>query len=372
MQIKRYETKNMQEALTRIRRDLGPDAIILSTKQIASDPPLIEVLAARDVVVAERPASAAHSAPPAQDAPLSRMAKEIQGLKSSIDILTRKFSYPCNLPDLMETLSLLLDKAPASNPNPLQDLYINLISGGLSHPMVVRLIEGIKEDYPCEDRDTEEKCSLIAEKLITRSLAVDDRKERRIKAIIGPTGIGKTTTLAKLAAHYSLEKKMKVGLITTDTYRIAATEQLKVYAKIMGLPVHVAAERDVFQKALTDFSEKDVILVDTPGRNHQDDRCLNGLNDLLHTGGVEAVLLMSPTATKEYLLEAADRFKIFNYDRIILTKVDECNHFGAMYDVLTEIGKPVSYVTTGQNVPKDIEKANPERLAKMILQNRLN
>ena len=371
MQIKRYETKNMQEALTRIRRDLGPDAIILSTKQIAGDPPLIEVLAARDVV-AERPAPAAPPAPPAPDAPLSQMAKEIQGLKSSIDLLTRRFSYPCNLPGLMETMSLLLDKGSASNPNHLQDLFIRLISGGISHPMAVRLIEGIKGGYPCEDRDTDEKCSLIAEKLIARSLAVDGRKERRIKAFIGPTGIGKTTTLAKLAAHYSLEKKMKVGLITTDTYRIAAAEQLKVYGKIMGLPVHVAAEKDVFLKALTDFSGKDVILVDTPGRNHQDDRCLNGLNNLLQTGDVEAVLLMSPIANKEYLLEAADRFKIFNYDRIILTKVDECNHFGSLYDVLAEIGKPVSYVTTGQNVPKDIEEANPERLAKMILQNRLN
>ena len=179
----------------------------------------------------------------------------------------------------------------------------------------------------------------------------DDRKERRIKAFIGPTGVGKTTTLAKLAAHYSLEKKMKVGMITTDTYRIAAAEQLKVYAKIMGLPIQIASEKDMFLRSLASFADKDMILVDTPGRNHNDDRHLNELKDTLDLRCGNRFTLKS-CCQREYLLNTANRFKIFEYDRIILTKVDECNHFGSMYDVLDEIGKPVSHVTTGQNVPQ--------------------
>ena len=373
MQIKRYETKNLQEASVRIKRDLGPDAIILSTKQISSDPPLIEVMAARDMKL-ERGFSAetgARQKEPLQDASLSCIARDIHELKSSVDGMMRKLSYPRDLSDLMETMNLLLDKMSATNPDQLHDLYIRLIANGLSRSRSVRLIEAIKKNYPAMDRDTYEKCAVIAEKLIARSLVTDDRREKRIRAFIGPTGVGKTTTLAKLAAHYSLEKKMKVGLITTDTYRIAASEQLKVYAKIMGLPIHVASEKDVFQRSLTDFAEKDMILVDTPGRNQQDHQCLNKIKNILGTG-VESVLLLSPVANREYLLETADRFKIFNYDRIILTKVDECSHFGSLYDVIDEIGKPISYVTTGQNVPKDIEKASPERLARMFLQNRLN
>jgi flagellar biosynthesis protein FlhF len=114
-----------------------------------------------------------------------------------------------------------------------------------------------------------------------------------------------------------------------------------------------------------------MILVDTPGRNHNDTQCLRDLKAILNSEA-ETVLLLSPIASRDYLLDTANRYKIFNYDHIILTKVDECSHFGCMYDVLDEIGKPVSYVTTGQNVPKDIERANPEGLAKLILQNRLN
>lgn len=160
-------------------------------------------------------------------------------------------------------------------------------------------------------------------------------------------------------------------MITTDTYRIAAAEQLKVYAKIMGLPIQIASEKDMFLSSLASFADKDMILVDTPGRNHNDDRYLNELRDTLDSS-VETVLLLSPVANREYLLNTANRFKIFKYDRIILTKVDECCHFGSLYDVLDEIGKPVSHVTTGQNVPRDIEKASPEGLAKLILDNRLN
>ena len=189
--------------------------------------------------------------------------------------------------------------------------------------------------------------------------------------MIGPTGVGKTTTLAKLAAYYSLERKLKVGLITTDTFRIAASEQLKIYARIMGLPIDIASEKETFLRSLKNFADKDLILVDTPGRNHHDDRCLTALKSIFDAD-VETVLLLSPFSSKEYLLQAADRFRIFNYDRIILTKMDECSHFGPMVDVLDEIGKPVSYITTGQNVPKDIEKSSPERLAKLMLQNRLN
>ncbi len=207
--------------------------------------------------------------------------------------------------------------------------------------------------------------------MIARSFPKDDFKGRRIKAFVGPTGVGKTTTLAKLAAHYCLEKRMKVGLITTDTYRIAAPEQLKVYAKIMGLPLDIVSDKDQFTRSLTNFADKDLILVDTPGRSRQDDRCLTTLKSIL-SGDVETYLLLSPTAGREHLIEAADRFRILQYDRIILTKIDDCTIFGPIVDVLDMIGNPVSYLTTGQNVPKDIEKANPERLAQLTLQNRLH
>jgi len=373
MQIKRYETANMQEATNRIKKDLGPDAIILSMKKISDRPPLIEILAARDEKT-ECPPSPNNRLPKKEDRQgdlLSCLTKEIHELKSSVEGLKQKISYQYDLSDLKESMNVLLDSISVRYPDHLRDIYTRLIANGVSRFKAAGLVETIKKNYPCKDTDTYEKGAFIAEQLIARSLPKDDRKERRVKAFIGPTGVGKTTTLAKLAAHYSIEKKMKVGMITTDTYRIAAAEQLKVYAKIMGLPIQIASEKDMFLSSLASFADKDMILVDTPGRNHNDDRYLNELRNTLDSS-VETVLLLSPVANREYLLNTANRFKIFKYDRIILTKVDECCHFGSLYDVLDEIGKPVSHVTTGQNVPRDIEKASPEGLAKLILDNRLN
>ncbi|MCX5836690.1 MAG: flagellar biosynthesis protein FlhF [Deltaproteobacteria bacterium] len=373
MQIKRYEVANLQEALTKIKKDLGPDAIILSTRKIEGKAPLVEVMAARDEGT-EAPVfdnSLIHKTHEQPGESLNSLSREIRELKSCVHALMEKISCQSDLLNLQETMNVLCDSISAGNASHLRNIYKRLISTGMSRTKAVRLIETIKNDFPHENTDTCEKGTRLIEKLIARSLVKDDRKERRIKAFIGPTGVGKTTTLAKLAAHYSIEKKMKVGLITTDTYRIAASEQLKVYAKIMGLPIHIASEQDLFVRSVAKFSDKDMILVDTPGRSHNDDQYLRTLKNTL-CPDVESILLISPIASREYLIETADRYKIFDYDRIILTKVDECSRFGQLYDVLDGIGKPVAYMTTGQNVPKDIEKASPETLAKLILQNRLN
>jgi flagellar biosynthesis protein FlhF len=373
MQIKRYEAVNMREAMAMIKKDLGPDAVILSTKKISNDKPLIEVTAARDREIATAETSRIPGPENAQrkENSLGCLRQEIRDLKSCVDGLARNFPAKSDLFDLKEALNVLCNTVSVRNASHLHDIYLRLVANGVLHIRALRLIETIKNDFPPHVTDTCEKAAGLAEKLIAGSFLKDERKEKRIKAFIGPTGVGKTTTLAKLAAHYCLEKKMKVGLITTDTYRIAASEQLKIYAKIMGIPIDIASGRENFLRALSNFADKDLILVDTPGRNHHDDQCLTTLKSIL-TDNVETCLLLSPIASSEYLLEVADHFRMFHYNRIILTKLDECTRFGSMVDVLDIIAKPVSYVTTGQNVPKDIERANPDRLAKLIFQSRLN
>jgi flagellar biosynthesis protein FlhF len=373
MQIKRYEASNLQEATAKIKHDLGPDAIILSTSKISGRPHMIEVLAARDEPSAPPDFSEKrlYNSETGPSASIPCLEKEIRDLKSSIEELRQGCPSRSDLSDLKETMNLVLDTLSTRYPAHLRRIYTRMVNDGFSPFKAASLLEELQIHYAHEERDSYEKSAAIAEKLIARSLVKEGSKERRIKALIGPTGVGKTTTLAKLAAHYSLEKKLKVGMITTDTYRIAAAEQLKVYAKIMGLPIQIAPEKDTFLRSLESFADKDMILVDTPGRNPNDDLHLNKLRAILHSD-VEIILLLSPVAGREHLLYTANRFRIFDYDRLILTKVDECNRFGSMYEVLHDIGKPVSHLTTGQNVPRDIEKANPERLAKLIFQNRLN
>jgi flagellar biosynthesis protein FlhF len=373
MQIKRYEATNLQEATVRIKKDLGPDAIILSTSKISDRPHLMEVLAARDeaTVPPGLPEQRSHSKELRPHESLYCLEKEVHELKSGIEGLKQELLCRRDLSELKETMNLLLDTISIRYPTHMRSIYTKMVAGGVSRFKAAALLETMKNDYAREERDTYEKSAAIAQSLIARSFVKNDRAEQRVKAFIGPTGVGKTTTVAKLAAHYSLEKKVKVGMITTDTYRIAAAEQLKIYAKIMQIPIQVAAEKETFLRSLASFADKDVILVDTPGRNNNDDRGLGELKAIL-SSGVETVLLLSPVASREHLLDSANRYRIFDYDRLILTKVDECNHFGSMYEVLDQIRRPVSHVTTGQNVPRDIEKASPEGLAKLIFQNTLN
>jgi len=159
-----------------------------------------------------------------------------------------------------------------------------------------------------------------------------------------------------------------VGLITTDTYRIAAVEQLKVYARIIGIPLEIAPGNKDFKKSLGRFADKDVIFVDTPGTSRNDMVNLKKLHETLKSEiPFESNLLISLTSSKESMMDVASRYKIFDYNHIILTRADECMRIGFLWDILDRIAKPVSYITNGQNVPNDIEEANPQKIARLIV-----
>jgi flagellar biosynthesis protein FlhF len=161
--------------------------------------------------------------------------------------------------------------------------------------------------------------------------------------------------------------------VTADTYRIAAIEQLRTYAKIMNLPLEVASEKEEFAKALRTFQDRDIILVDTPGRSVGDEEHLRRLRDFLRPDvPVETNLLISLTASPENMIETASRFDRVGYDAMIFTKLDESNSYGLIYNVIDQIGKPVHYVTNGQKVPQDIDRLDPAKLARMVVRNSLH
>jgi flagellar biosynthesis protein FlhF len=190
---------------------------------------------------------------------------------------------------------------------------------------------------------------------------------------MGPTGAGKTTTLAKIAARAALEEKVKVGLVTTDTYRIAAADQLKTYGRIMEVPVEVVSDRTAFRKALAKLADRDLILVDTPGKSSAESGYVEKLRDLFQLEApMEAHLLLPLTASQDSLARNLERFKAVGYQSIIFTRLDESRHYGVIYNVIDQERKPVSFVTNGQNVPQDIEKINPGRLANMIMNTSLH
>jgi flagellar biosynthesis protein FlhF len=186
-------------------------------------------------------------------------------------------------------------------------------------------------------------------------------------ALIGPTGVGKTTTLAKLAANLKIHQLHRVGLITLDTYRIAAVDQLKRYADIIGSPLRVVGTADELRDARRSMRDCDFILIDTAGRSPNDIMKLNELKGLIDVAEPDEVhLVLSTTVSQSSVELAVARFGQVRVDKIIFTKIDEAAHVGIVLNVVRKVNKSLSYITTGQNVPDDIEVGRGKRLAQLI------
>jgi flagellar biosynthesis protein FlhF len=190
-------------------------------------------------------------------------------------------------------------------------------------------------------------------------------------ALIGPTGVGKTTTLAKLAANYKLRHNCRVGLVTLDTYRIAAVEQLRTYAEIIEVPLRTVQSAGDLHQAVHGMPDVDVVLIDTAGRSQNDQPRLNELRTMIAAAGADEVhLLISATANRRCARNVLDRFGSLGATKIVLTKLDEAETYGTILSFSAEPEAPLSFVTTGQDVPDDIEPADPWQLAQRILKGR--
>jgi len=190
----------------------------------------------------------------------------------------------------------------------------------------------------------------------------------RTTILIGPTGVGKTTTLAKLAAQYHFQQGKAVGLISIDAYRIAAVDQLKIYAQIMSIPLRVALTPQELENCIDEYKNMDLILVDTPGRSQFDTDSLDTLEQFLDAAQpADTHLLMALSTKEEDACTVAENFAPQYVRQVIFTKLDETSSFGSILNICSMMGKPVSYLTTGQNVPDDIEVAQVERMVGLLL-----
>jgi flagellar biosynthesis protein FlhF len=195
-----------------------------------------------------------------------------------------------------------------------------------------------------------------------------DGTTRQVVAVVGPTGVGKTTTLAKLAAGLTLDHRRQVGLITIDTFRIGAIEQLRRYAQIMHLPMRVVESHDAMRAACQDLQSCDVVLIDTTGRNPGDSESLESLRQMLEIAApTQTHLVLSIASGAGSYRHAFHRYAAVQPNRLILSKLDESAGTGTLLPQLSQSSLPISYVTTGQNVPQDIQPARSVRLAAFLL-----
>ena len=268
------------------------------------------------------------------------------------------------------TQTLVAAPPPAALPDPLVEYYGALIEQEVAAQLADELVRTV---HPEEVDDV----AAALRQQIAQRLIIDDQTRQfvappgggpRVIALVGPTGVGKTTTVAKLAATFKLKQNLKVGLITADTYRIAAVEQLRTYAQIIGLPLQIVTGPQELSAAMDQMQQFDVVLIDTAGRSQKNTDRLDELSTLLQiVKPHETHLVLSATASQRVLMQTIDKFEAVRPDRLIFTKLDEAVTLGAMLNVAERVKKPLSYITTGQEVPHQIEACDADRLAQRLL-----
>jgi flagellar biosynthesis protein FlhF len=258
-------------------------------------------------------------------------------------------------------------------PEDLFDHYAHLIQNQVAEELATDLVRQLQLYRPEQLQQCDfvrEKLSEQVERMIPSSGPIQRKKldGPHVVALIGPTGVGKTTTLAKLAANLQLRENRRVGLITIDTYRIAAVDQLRRYAELIRSPLKVVNSAEDLRHAVAAMSDCEFILIDTAGRSPSDTLKLNELKDFLEAASPDEVhLVLSSTASQACIERAIERFSEVRVDKIIFTKLDEAVHVGVVLNVVRKVNKALSYVTTGQNVPDDIEVGKGSKLAQMLL-----
>jgi len=249
-------------------------------------------------------------------------------------------------------------------------LVENQVERELAEEICKTIHRTLRPDHLAQKQFVREKIAEQLEKLLPTSGAIVRTRTigPHVVALIGPTGVGKTTTIAKLAAKLKLDENRKVGLITIDTYRIAAVDQLKKYADIIGSPLKVVGSPDDLREAVASMRDCDFVLIDTAGRSPKDTLKLNELKTFLDAAAPQEVhLVLSTVVSRECMELAIEKFSAVRLDKLIFTKLDESRHVGTILSVVRSVRKPLSYVTTGQDVPDDIEVARGRRMAQLIL-----
>ncbi len=370
----------MHEALALVRRELGPDAAVLHTREVRaggmlgwlSNSRAIEVIASASLVVPSR----LPIRPPQAD-----LKPKAETVAAGIDLAARPDGQSpaesCvrmpGLKSLVESLAANKARRHPDVPVSLFRLFTDLIEAEMPEELALELLDRVRQDLPAGDAVDPAAAKWHLSSLLEKEIEVagpirPQAGRRHLVALVGPTGVGKTTTIAKLAAHFRLREGLRVGLITVDTYRIAAVEQLRTYADIIDLPMEVVSTPREMRQAVMRLADLDLVLIDTAGRSPRDEVSIQELQSMLSEAQPDEVhLVLSCVAGAAGPAKIAERFASVGTTALILTKLDEATGLGNLLPLLRSSRLPISYLTNGQNVPDDIETAASAHLARRVL-----
>ena len=381
MQIKRFQAQDMAEALKLVKKEFGYQAVILSAKEMKNGAggmlgflkgPCVEVTAATDAgdLNNKNKNTSAGRWRRHKGVPVGPVSMGRRDWRRPISLVKEEAGVSRNRASLTKTRNAFPQQRDVEMN--LFDLSQEMQNQGVKEKVALDLIKKLDAVVPSNKLFNPQaiRHNLIEnlEKMgaASRPVRIERGKQKRI-ALVGPTGVGKTTTIAKLAAIGGLAKKRKIGLITLDDKRIGAIAQLEVYSRILNIQMEVASSKEEVVKSLQKLKRKDIVLIDTPGISYRDTRQLGDLKDLLdNVGPVEIHLLLSAVTKEKDFNRIIDRFRAIPIDSLIFTKLDESSEYGDLLNHLIRTKIPVSYFTSGPQVPEDIEVATLEKLVDLI------
>ncbi len=400
MIIKKFQANTETEAIMLAKEELGKDAIVMNIKTISPKgiyklfrKPLVEITAAVDENVTfktERQRMTSYAAPfrkqPSSDiiyddepsAAPSAIEAKLNNLQSLLEkqlrekeaISTEKEGIP-----QMQSAEMENTKQPQSNRNLafIQLVYNQLISNEVDEKFANQIlgeIEGTLKKEASMDNILASIYQKIILKLGQPKMIELGESKPKVVFFIGPTGVGKTTTIAKIASKFKMKDKAKVAFFTADTYRIAAVEQLRTYANILGIPLEVIYSAEDLVQAKENFADYDLIFVDTAGRSHRSKEQRDDIEQLINAipeEEREVYLVLSATTKYRDLVKITEAYReIVNYS-LIFTKLDETSAIGNLFNVRMLTEAPLSYATFGQNVPDDVDRVDAQNIAKQLL-----
>ena len=384
MLIKKFQANTNAEAIMLAMEELGKDAIIMSVKNINPrgiyklfKKPTVEVTAAIDDTVV----------------PEERKQKEREK-KTSVfsDVIEEekqefKSENTQKLEQKLENLQNILEKQIQDKPareveDKISDdknlaclrlIYNQMIDNEVDEVYANQIISEIEQTLK-KDSPINQILSAVYQKIVlklgpSKTLELEDGHTRFV-FFIGPTGVGKTTTIAKIASSLIMEKKKKVAFVTSDTYRIAAVEQLRTYANILDIPMRVIYDADEMRNVREELKDYDVVLIDTAGRSHKNREQRDDIERLIMSVPEEEreiYLVLSVTTKYRDLLKITETYSQISDYRLVFTKLDETASFGNILNIRMATGAALSYSTFGQNVPDDISRTDAQLIAKQLL-----
>ncbi|QHA93878.1 flagellar biosynthesis protein FlhF [Bacillus sp. N1-1] len=380
MKIKRYVVTHLREAMPLIRQELGQDAVILNTKKVKVGgifglfrKQRLEVLAALDEEKVakeetefatllqsekkrreEAPERVEEQKPKVDKQPVEADAQVLGELKSMKEIMMQMMENE-RLPKQLKQVQAFLETQEFSQAI-RSSVMAELLIKSKSYP-----------SYTKEDAFTWMRQEFVKRIKNYPSIRSEPKK---IRCFVGPTGVGKTTTIAKIAGNLLLKERQSVGLITSDTYRIAAVEQLRTYADILGIPMEVVQSPADLGQSLERLSSCDIILMDTAGRNYQQYSYITQLETLLSGQEMSITLMLSLTHRYSDMKLIADNFHSLGVSEVIMTKMDETTVRGPIFNFMEDYNLPITILTTGQNVPDDLVRTTPEFLLDLLMEGR--